>query len=69
MSDFRVPLIIRGAQRPNSLGHATKRAIAGPQDGIEVMRRMCKWILNEVHDSQEVPFWPRRAEPQLALVE
>lgn len=37
-----------GAQRIVSLGYATGGTIAGPQDGIEPMRRMGKWIANEI---------------------
>jgi hypothetical protein len=57
--EIRDQLAFAGAQRLVSLGHvATSRTIAGPQDGIEPMRRMCKWILNEVHDPEAVPYWP-----------
>ena len=54
MPEIRDRLSFHGAQRLVTLGGATKRTIAGPQDGIEVMRRICKWILNEVHDPQVV---------------
>lgn len=40
-------LAFQGAQRIVSLGGATMMDIAGPQDGIEPMRRICKWILEE----------------------
>ena len=33
-----------------SLGYAISATIASPQDGIEVMRRMGKWIVNEISD-------------------
>jgi hypothetical protein len=56
---IRDRLAYHGAQRLVTLGFvATKRTVAGPQDGIEPMRRMCKWILNEVHDTDQVPYWP-----------
>ena len=56
---IRDRLAFHGAQRLVTLGYvATRRTIAGPQDGIEPLRRMCKWILNEVHDSSVVPYWP-----------
>ena len=56
---IRDDLAIAGAQRLVTLGYvATKRTVAGPQDGIEPMRRMCRWILNEVHDPAVIPAWP-----------
>jgi Acyl-CoA reductase (LuxC) len=56
---IRDRLAFHGAQRLVTLGYvATRRTIAGPQDGIEPLRRMCKWILNEVHDTNAIPFWP-----------
>lgn len=65
---IRDRLAFHGAQRLITLGYvATKRTIAGPQDGIEPVRRMCKWILNEIHDTQAVPYWPwPDATPQAA---
>jgi hypothetical protein len=65
---IRDRLAFHGAQRLITLGYvATKRTIAGPQDGIEPIRRMCKWILNETHDTQTVPYWPwPDAAPQAA---
>ncbi len=58
---IRDRLAFHGAQRLVTLGYvATRRTIAGPQDGIEPLRRMCKWILNEVHDTKEIPYWPER---------
>jgi len=43
-------LPLYGAQRFVSLGYAISATIASPQDGIEVMRRMGKWIVNEISD-------------------
>jgi hypothetical protein len=37
-----------GAQRFVTLGNAIGSSFAKPQDGIEPVRRMCKWIINEV---------------------
>ncbi len=67
---IRDRLAWHGAQRLVTLGYvATSRTIAGPQDGIEPLRRMCKWILNEQHDPAEKPFWPwPDAEPARAPV-
>jgi hypothetical protein len=46
----RLPLF--GAQRLVSLGFASRPSLATPQDGMEPMRRMCKWIVDESCD------WP-----------
>src|SRR3546814_12413778 len=45
-------LAFQGAQRIVSLGAATMMDIAGPQDGIEPLRRICKWILEEETDPE-----------------
>lgn len=66
MVELRDRLAFYGAQRLVTLGYvATKRTIAGPQDGIEPMRRMCKWILQERHDTALNPYWPQ-VKPQPA---
>ncbi|OYW95204.1 MAG: long-chain-fatty-acyl-CoA reductase [Pseudomonadales bacterium 32-61-5] len=41
-------LPLYGAQRFVSLGFAVQASLASPQDGIEPMRRMGKWIVNEI---------------------
>jgi hypothetical protein len=47
-----------GAQRIVSLGYATSGSTATPQDGIEPLRRMGKWIVNEVSSPDKVaPPW------------
>jgi len=47
-----------GAQRLTSLGYACSVAIAMPQDAIEPIRRMCKWIVDEECDPDVViPLW------------
>ncbi|WP_157219205.1 acyl-CoA reductase [Flavisphingomonas formosensis] len=66
MHEIRDRLAIQGAQRLVTLGCATRRTIAGPQDGIEVLRRMCKWILNEVHSDDPTAIWPDRQQPAAA---
>ncbi|MCY4426402.1 MAG: hypothetical protein OXC05_05160 [Halieaceae bacterium] len=51
-------LPLHGAQRIVSLGYATQMSNAAPHDGLEPMRRMCKWILEESADPSTVPpFW------------
>ena len=43
-------LPLHGAQRFVSLGFAVQASLAAPQDGIEPLRRMGKWIVNEIRD-------------------
>jgi hypothetical protein len=49
----RIPLY--GAQRIVSLGYACAGTVAAPQDGIEALRRMGKWITNEISLPGAVP--------------
>ena len=56
--DLRDVLPLYGAQRFVSLGYASSGALASPQDGIEVLRRMGKWITNEISTPDTVhPPW------------
>jgi hypothetical protein len=56
--ELREKLPLFGAQRLTSLGYACSVPIAAPQDAIEPMRRMCKWIVEEACDPDEVtPLW------------
>jgi hypothetical protein len=49
---------LHGAQRFTSLGYASFPTLAAPQDGIESMRQMCKWIVNEDCDPAVTqPLW------------
>jgi hypothetical protein len=55
---LRDTLPLFGAQRLTSLGHACNVAIAAPQDAIEPIRRMCKWVVDEECDAGAViPLW------------
>ena len=55
---LRDTLPLFGAQRLTSLGYACSVAIAAPQDAIEPIRRMCKWIVDEECDPDVViPLW------------
>lgn len=55
---LREVLPLFGAQRLTSLGYACSVAIAMPQDAIEPIRRMCKWIVDEECDPDSViPLW------------
>jgi Acyl-CoA reductase (LuxC) len=56
--ELRELLPLFGAQRLTSLGYACSVAIAMPQDAIEPIRRMCKWIVDEECDPDVViPIW------------
>jgi hypothetical protein len=46
-TELRDRLAFHGAQRLVSLGYAGRFANIGPHDGIEPLRRMCKWIVEE----------------------
>lgn len=48
---IRDDLILHGVQRIVSLGHAPDATFATPQDAIEPLRRMLKWVMDE----QSVP--------------
>jgi Acyl-CoA reductase (LuxC) len=55
---LRDTLPLFGAQRLTSLGYACSVAIAMPQDAIEPIRRMCKWVVDEECDPEVVvPLW------------
>jgi hypothetical protein len=57
-TSLRDRLPLHGAQRLTSLGYAASAAIAAPQDAIEPLRRMCKWIVDETCDPKTVkPIW------------
>lgn len=46
-AQIRDRLALHGAQRLPTLGHAIDFQMATPQDGMEAMRRMVKWIVDE----------------------
>ena len=49
---------LHGGQRFVSLGYAFNGpGLVGPQDGIEPMRRMCKWIISEEPLPGRKPLW------------
>ena len=55
---LRDTLPLFGAQRLTSLGYACNVAIAAPQDAIEPIRRMCKWVVDEECEAGVViPLW------------
>jgi Acyl-CoA reductase (LuxC) len=53
---------LHGGQRFVSLGYAFNGpGLVGPQDGIEPMRRIVKWIISEEPLPGRVPFWEATA--------
>jgi hypothetical protein len=52
---LRERLTFHGGQRLVSAGYATQPSFSGPQDGIEPLRRMCKWIVDETTDPELQP--------------
>ncbi|MFK7977942.1 MAG: acyl-CoA reductase [Halioglobus sp.] len=55
---LRDTLPVYGAQRLTSLGYACNVTSASPQDAIEPVRRMCKWVFEEECEPDEVfPLW------------
>jgi len=64
---LRDVLPLYGAQRLTSLGYACNVTIATPQDAIEPIRRMCKWIVDEECDPEIVfPIWELAAQRDAA---
>ncbi len=63
--ELRDLLPLFGAQRLTSLGYACHVSLATPQDAIEPLRRMAKWIVDESCDPERVvPMWEApAAEP------
>jgi len=59
---------LHGGQRLVSLGYAFNGpGLVGPQDGIEPLRRMCKWIVKEIPLPDRKPLW-ELAPGEAALV-
>lgn len=61
IAELRDALSLHGAQRLVSLGYATVDELSQPHDGIEPMRRLCKWISQEIRDPASVPL-PSRTQ-------
>lgn len=53
--DLKDILPLYGAQRIVSLGYAAGLKWAGPQDSIEPLRRMGKWIVNQIASPEMTP--------------
>ena len=52
--ELRDRLSLHGAQRLVSLGCASEPVLGAPQDGVETLRRMCKWIVDESRDIKQL---------------
>lgn len=66
--ELRHQVALAGGQRLVSLGYAFNGpGLVGPQDGIEPMRRMVKWIVSERPQPHVKPLW-ELAEGESALV-
>lgn len=52
---LRNQLVFQGVQRIVSVGYHLRSAQVGPHDGMEPVRRMCKWITDETSDPELVP--------------
>jgi Acyl-CoA reductase (LuxC) len=61
-TEIRDRLVFHGAQRLVSLGYATQITSPRLQDGIEPLRRMCKWVTDETWNSEQIPM-PSRTKP------
>jgi Acyl-CoA reductase (LuxC) len=68
MPQLRHKMALHGGQRFVSLGYAFNGpGLVGPQDGIEPLRRMCKWIVSEKPTAALKPLWECK-EGETALV-
>jgi hypothetical protein len=58
LEELRHRIALHGGQRVVSLGYSFNGpGLVGPQDGIEPMRRMCKWIISELPLPGVKPLW------------
>jgi len=53
-TELRDALSLAGAQRLVCLGGAARPSYSGPQDAIEPLRRMCKWIIDETRPAEQI---------------
>ena len=68
MPVIRHKMALHGGQRFVSLGYAFNGpGLVGPQDGIEPLRRMCKWIVSERPNPAAKPLWEYK-DGETALV-
>jgi hypothetical protein len=68
LPQLRHRMALHGGQRMVSLGFAFNGpGLVGPQDGMEPLRRMCKWIISEQPLPGALPVWECK-EGETALV-
>ena len=61
-TELRDTLAMHGAQRLVSLGYAAHPNMALPQDALEPMRRMARWVVDEDCDPAQItPLWATAA--------
>jgi len=68
-AEIRDEMALYGCQRVVSLGYASNAVVmsaTGVQDAIEPMRRMCKWVVDEICDPSVVPLPSRAPAPNAA---
>jgi hypothetical protein len=58
---LRDPLVARGVCRFITIGHTVDYAIGGPFNSYEIMRRACRWVLDESYPSNKSWFYLRKA--------
>ena len=63
---LRDALVARGVCRFISIGHTIDYTIGGPFNSYEIMRRACRWVLDESYPSQwELPWFYMRKAGQI----
>jgi hypothetical protein len=58
---LRDPLVARGVCRFISIGHTVDYAIGGPFNSYEIMRRACRWVLDESYPPNKPWLYLRKA--------
>ncbi|MGE5464079.1 MAG: acyl-CoA reductase [Syntrophothermus sp.] len=54
---LRNPLVARSVCRFISIGHTVDYAVGGPFNSYEIMRRACRWVLDESYPSSSSKAW------------
>jgi hypothetical protein len=55
LAELRDHAALMVAQRIVSLGYAQRASMAGPHDGLELERRMCRWVVSLSSDPAFLP--------------
>jgi len=62
LHELRDQLALHGGQRLVALGYVfVGPGFIGPQDGLEPLRRMVKWIVSQEASTTRAPMWERKA--------